>query len=67
MTTTTTTITGEDGNDITLYVSRPDVDGPLPAVVHLHGGGIAIASAADATYARLREHFGGHRSCRRRR
>ena len=37
VTTTTTTITGEDGNDVTLYVSRPDVEGPLPAVVHLHG------------------------------
>ena len=39
VTTTTTTITGEDGNDVTLYISRPDVDGPLPAIVHLHGGG----------------------------
>lgn len=59
VTTTTTTITGEDGNDVTLYISRPDVDGPLPAVVHLHGGGMAIASAADATYVRLREHLAG--------
>ena len=59
MTTTTTTITGEDGNDVTLYVSRPDTDGPLPAIVHLHGGGMAIASAADAIYARLREHLAG--------
>ncbi len=52
VTTTTTTITGEDGNDVTLYVSRPNVDGPLPAFVHLHGGGMAIASAADAMYFR---------------
>ena len=59
VTTTTTTITGEDGNDVTLYISRPDVDGPVPAVVHLHGGGMAIASAADATYVRLREHLAG--------
>lgn len=57
VTTTATTITGEDGNDVTLYVSRPDADGPLPAVVHLHGGGMAIASAADVTYLRLREHI----------
>lgn len=57
VTTTTTTITGEDGNDVTLYVSRPDVEGALPAVVHLHGGGMAIASAADATYTRLREYI----------
>jgi acetyl esterase/lipase len=45
VTTTTTTITSEDGNDVTLYVSRPDQAGALPAVVHLHGGGMAICSA----------------------
>src|SRR6202046_5759682 len=49
-TTTTTTLTGADGSDFTLYISRPDVDGPLPAVVHLHGGGMASASAADTMY-----------------
>jgi len=55
---TTTTITGVDGNDITLYLSRPvDTAGPLPAVLHLHGGGMAIASAADLGYIRLREHL----------
>ena len=55
---TTTTITGVDGNDITLYLSRPvDAAGPLPAVVHLHGGGMAIGSAADLGYIRLREHL----------
>lgn len=59
VTTTTTTITGEDGNDVTLYISRPDTEGQLPAVVHLHGGGMAIASAADATYVRLREYMAG--------
>src|SRR6202161_4762038 len=59
VTTTTTTITGEDGNDVTLYISRPDVDDLLPAVVHLHGGGRAIASAADDTYMRLREYMAG--------
>src|ERR1700753_2075590 len=59
VTTTTTTITGEDGNDVTLYISRPDGDGSFPAVVHLHGGGMAIASAADTMYARIREHIAG--------
>src|SRR6202020_3327343 len=59
VTTTMTTITGEDGNDVTLYISRPDVAGRLPAVVHLHGGGMAIASAADDTYMRLREYIAG--------
>ncbi|MEO3758560.1 alpha/beta hydrolase [Mycobacterium sp. B14F4] len=58
VTTTTTTITGPDGNDITLFVSRPDdASGALPAVVHLHGGGMAIGSAADAGYIRIREYL----------
>ena len=49
VTTTTTECTGIDGNTVTLFVSRPaNADGELPAVVHLHGGGMAIASAADA-------------------
>jgi acetyl esterase len=56
VTTTTTTITGADGNDITLYISRPDdAAGPLPGVVHLHGGGMAISTAADVGYMKLRE------------
>jgi acetyl esterase/lipase len=55
-TTTTATIEGADGNEITLYISRPDdAPGPLPGVVHLHGGGMAICSAADVAYMKLRE------------
>jgi acetyl esterase/lipase len=58
VTTTTVTIPGVDNNDITLYISRPDdADGALPAVVHLHGGGMAIASAADTGYRLLREYL----------
>jgi acetyl esterase/lipase len=57
VTTTTTTITGPDGNDITLYVSRPDRAATLPALVHLHGGGMAIGSATDACYSRGREYL----------
>jgi acetyl esterase/lipase len=59
VTTTTTTITGEDGNDITLYISRPEIAGPLPGLVHLHGGGMAIGSATDVVYARGREFLAG--------
>lgn len=56
ITTTSTTITGVDGNEITLYISRPaGQDGPLPGVVHFHGGGMAICSAADIQYVRMRE------------
>ena len=55
---TTVTIAGDGGNDLTLYISRPaDTDGPLPGVVHLHGGGMAILSAADTIYVRLRENL----------
>ncbi|BBZ57745.1 hypothetical protein MPHO_47370 [Mycolicibacterium phocaicum] len=58
VTTSTTTITGTDGNEITLFISRPtDADGPLPGLVHLHGGGMAICSAADIQYVRLRENL----------
>ena len=47
VTTTTVTIRGGDGQDLTLYVSRPDTAAGLPCVVHLHGGGMAMLSAAD--------------------
>ncbi|OBF28971.1 alpha/beta hydrolase [Mycobacterium sp. ACS1612] len=57
VTTTTTTIPG-DGNEVTLYISRPDgASGTLPAVVHLHGGGMAISRAADVAYMMLREYL----------
>ncbi|OYN76946.1 alpha/beta hydrolase fold domain-containing protein [Mycolicibacterium sphagni] len=56
VTTTTVTIPGADGNEVTLFICRPDrAGGPLPAVVHFHGGAMAICSAADAGYRLLRE------------
>ena len=49
-------IRGLDGNDVTLYVHRPaGVDGPLPGVLHLHGGGMVLLEAAGATYGRWRD------------
>src|SRR6478736_781419 len=58
VTTTTTTIEGTDGNDVTLYISRPDAgDGALPCVVHLHGGAMAFLGAADIGYMRGREYL----------
>jgi acetyl esterase len=49
-------IRGVDGNDITLFVHRPrDVAGPLPGVVHLHGGGMVMLEAAGAGYAHWRD------------
>lgn len=49
-------ITGKDGNDITLFVHRPaGADGPLPGLLHLHGGGMVILEAAGAAYAGWRD------------
>jgi acetyl esterase/lipase len=52
----TLSIPGVDGNDIVLYVHRPTagVDGPLPCVVHLHGGGMVVLAAADPSYVHWR-------------
>lgn len=48
-------IRGVDGNDITLFVHRPDTaDGPLPGVLHIHGGGMVLLEAAGAAYDRWR-------------
>jgi acetyl esterase len=56
VTSTTRTITGVDGNDITLYIHRPGHDtGPLPGVLHIHGGAMVILSAAGPIYTRWRE------------
>ena len=53
---TVETITGTDGNEITLYIHRPeDSDTPLPCVVHTHGGGMTILTAADPGYGRWRD------------
>ena len=53
--TRTLTITGVDGNDINLYVDRPiGVSAPLPGILHLHGGGMAILQASAEPTARWR-------------
>ena len=49
-------IRGIDGNDITLFLHRPrDVEGLLPGVLHLHGGGMVMLEAAGAGHARWRD------------
>ncbi|MCV7011002.1 alpha/beta hydrolase [Mycolicibacterium madagascariense] len=54
----TLSITGVDGNDIELYVHRPiGVAGPLPGLLHLHGGGMAILKAVDESAALWRGHL----------
>ena len=52
----TEVISGVDGNDITLYVHRPTGEtGPRPGILHIHGGGMVILSAADVNYRRWRD------------
>ena len=49
-------IKGVDGNDITVFIHRPTkVDGSLPGVLHIHGGGMVILEAAGPLYARWRD------------
>jgi acetyl esterase len=49
-------IRGIDGNDITLYIHRPTTaDGPLPGVLHLHGGGMVMLEASGAGYTGWRD------------
>lgn len=53
---TTEVIRGVDGNPITLFIHRPaTARGPVPGMLHLHGGGMVIGAAADAQYVRWRD------------
>lgn len=55
VTSTVEVIRGTGGHDITLFVHRPaTVTGPVPAVLHLHGGGMTILEAAAPNYQRWR-------------
>jgi acetyl esterase/lipase len=56
VTTETHVIKGGAGNEITLFIHR-QVEGraSMPGVVHLHGGGMTILSAADSSYVRWRD------------
>ncbi len=50
------TIVGADGNEITLFVHRPEATtGPVPAILHIHGGGMALLTAADDQFVRWRD------------
>ena len=52
----TEVLTGGDGHDITLHLHRPAAaDGPVPGVLHLHGGGGVMMAAADPNYVRWRD------------
>jgi acetyl esterase/lipase len=50
------TIEGVDGNAITLHIHRPaDAASEVPAVLHLHGGGMALLHAVDDQFVRWRD------------
>ncbi|MDH4075763.1 MAG: alpha/beta hydrolase [Acidimicrobiia bacterium] len=52
----TEVIKGVDGNDITLFIHRPaNAAGPVPCILHLHGGGMAMLAAGDPNYDRWRD------------
>ena len=56
ITRSTEVITGVDGNDITLYIHRPEAaTGPLPCIVHTHGGGMVLLRADNPGYVRWRD------------
>ena len=48
-------IEGGDGNEIKLFIDRPaNIESPVPGVVHFHGGGMVMMTAANAFYQRWR-------------
>ena len=52
----TRVISGGQGNEVTLFIHRPvERAARLPGLVHLHGGGMTILSAADGPYVRWRD------------
>ncbi len=56
VTSTVEIIRGIDGNDITLFVHRPTAGvGPLPGILHIHGGGMVLLEAAGPAFVRWRD------------
>jgi acetyl esterase/lipase len=52
----TLTVPGTAGHEITLHVHKPaGATGPLPCIVHLHGGGMVLLEAGGAAYTRWRD------------
>lgn len=52
---TVETIKGIDGNDITLHLHTPaQANEPGPCIVHTHGGGMVLMTAADPSFERWR-------------
>ena len=52
----TETIQGVDGNEIRLYIHEPtEREGPLPGILHTHGGRMAVCAGSDPQYVRWRD------------
>ena len=44
-------IKNKEGNDLKLYIHKPsNIQGPLPCILHTHGGGMSILTAEDPNY-----------------
>jgi len=60
----TEVIQGNDGNEILLFIHEPsDRKTALPGIVHTHGGGMVLMSAADLVYARWRDELAAMGMC----
>ena len=56
VTSTTETTIGVDGNEIMLYIHRPArASGPVPGILHIHGGGMTVLAASGPLYTRWRQ------------
>jgi acetyl esterase len=52
----TRTIRGPGGRDLLLSIHRQaDVSGPLPGILHIHGGGMVMLRGGNAVYTRWRD------------
>ena len=57
-------IEGVDGNEIRLYIHEPEQrTGPLPGIVHTHGGGMVLMTARDPQYVRWRDELAASGLC----
>ena len=52
----TKVIDGVDGNQITLYIHKPEKQiSNIPGILHIHGGGMSILKASNPNYIRWRD------------
>tara|TARA_B100000579_G_scaffold432550_1_gene449587 strand:- start:77 stop:1198 length:1122 start_codon:yes stop_codon:yes gene_type:complete len=52
----TEVIDGVDGNQIKLYVHKPEKEkSKIPGILHIHGGGMSIMKASNPNYVRWRD------------